>query len=112
MTTTQGQRQEKTQLVARVEKYKLEEEMAVLSSSVWMAMLYCLRKKGEYRMILWQGNGGGMVEPWQCEEMQKTNVEQTKICAYGKQLELKSGLKCSIMRALWTCSLELSTVEL
>ena len=45
MTTTQGQRQEKTQLVARVEKYKLEEEMAVLSSSVWMAMLYCLRKK-------------------------------------------------------------------
>ena len=112
MTTTQGQRQEKTQLTARVEKYKLEEEMAVLSSSVWMAMLYCLCEKGEYRMILWRGNGGGMVEPWQCQEMQKTNVEQTKIWAYGQQLELKSGLKCSIMRALWTCSLELNVVEL
>ena len=35
----------KVQLVARVEKYKLEQEMAVLSSSVWMAMLYCLCAK-------------------------------------------------------------------
>ena len=112
MTTTQGQRQEKTQFMARLEKYKLEEEMAVLSSSGWMAILYCLCAKGEYRMILWQGNGGGMVEPLQCEEMQKTNVEQTKIWAYGKQLELNSGLKCSIMRSLWTCSLELNAVEL
>ena len=34
-----------------------------------------------------------MVEPWQCEEMQKKNVEQTKIWAYGKQLELKKGLE-------------------
>ena len=98
--------------MARLEKYKLEEEMAVLSSSGWMAILYCLCEKGEYRMILWQGNGGGMVEPWQCEEMQKTNVEQTKIWAYGKQFELNSGLKCSIMRSLWTCSLELNAVEL
>ena len=53
-----------------------------------------------------------MVEPWQCEEMQKKNVEQSKIWAYGKQLELKSGLKCSIMRALCTFSLELNAVEL
>ena len=98
--------------MARVEKYKLEEEMTVLSSSGWMAIRYCLCEKGEYRMILWQGNGGGMVDPWQCEEMRKTNVEQTKIWAYGKQLELKSGLKCSIMRSLWTCSLELNAVEL
>ena len=44
-------------------------------------------------MFLWRGNGGGMVEPWQCEEMQKKNVEQTKIWAYGKQLELKKGLE-------------------
>ena len=44
-----------------MEKYKLE-EMAVLSSSVWMAMLYCLCDNGECRMILLRGNGGGMVE--------------------------------------------------
>ena len=49
-------------LMTRVEKYKLEEEMAVLSSSVWMAMLYCLCENGECRMILLRGNGGGMVE--------------------------------------------------
>ena len=41
-------------LMTRVEKYKLE-EMAVLCSSVWMAMLYCLCEKGEYRMILSRG---------------------------------------------------------
>ena len=38
--------------------------------------------------------------------------EQTNIRAYGKQLELKSGLKCSIMMALGTCSLGLNAVEL
>ena len=55
--TTQGQRQEKAMLMTRVEKYKLEEEMAVLSSSVWMAMLYCLCENGECRIILLRGNG-------------------------------------------------------
>ena len=60
--TTQGQRQEKEMLMTRVEKYKHEEEMAVLSSSVWMAMLYCLCENGECRMILPRGNNGGMVE--------------------------------------------------
>ena len=84
--------------MARVEKYKLEEEMAVLSSSVRMAMLYCLCEKGEYRMILWQGNGGGMVEPWQCEEMQKTNVEQTKnwleVLNYEGIVDLFLGAQC------------------
>ena len=49
-------------LMTRVEKFKLEEEMAVLSSSVWIAMLYCSCKNGEYRMILRRGKGGGMVE--------------------------------------------------
>ena len=50
---------------------------------------------------------------WRCEETQKgKNVEQTKIWAYGEQLEVKSGLKCSIMMASWTCSLELNAVEL
>ena len=32
--------------------------------------------------------------------------------AYGKQLEIKIGLKCSFMMALWTCSLGLNAVEL
>ena len=32
---------------------------------------------------------------WRCEETQKgTKVEQTKILAYGEQLQLKSGVKC------------------
>ena len=57
--TTPGQRQEKAILITRVEKYKLEEEMAALSSSVSMAMLYCLCENGECRMILLRGNGGG-----------------------------------------------------
>ena len=48
-------------LMTRVEKYKLEEEMAVLCSSVWIAMLYSSCKNGEYRMILWRGKGGSMV---------------------------------------------------
>ena len=60
--TTQGQRHEKAMLMTRVEKYKLEEEMAVLSSSVWMAMLYCLCENGECRMSLLRGNDGVMVE--------------------------------------------------
>ena len=42
MTMTQVQRQEKVMLVTRVEKYRLEVEMAVLCSSVWMAMACCL----------------------------------------------------------------------
>ena len=49
-------------LMTRVEKYKLEEEMAVLCSSVWIAMLYCSCKDGKYRMILRRGKGGSMVE--------------------------------------------------
>ena len=52
MTTTRGQRQEKAMLMTRVEKYRLEEEMAVFCSSVWMAMACCLCENGEYRMIL------------------------------------------------------------
>ena len=40
------------------------------------------------------------------------NVEQTKIRAYGEQLEIKSGLKCSFMMALLTCCLGLNAVEL
>ena len=48
-------------LMTRVEKYKLEEDMAVLCSSVWIPMLYSSCKNGEYRMILWRGKGGGMV---------------------------------------------------
>ena len=36
--------------------------MAVFSSSVWIAMLYCSCKNGENRMILRRGKGGGMVE--------------------------------------------------
>ena len=59
LMTTPGQRQEKAILITRVEKYKLEEEMAALSSSVSMAMLYCLCENGECRMILLRGNGGG-----------------------------------------------------
>ena len=40
MTTTQGQRQEKAMLMIRAEIYKLEEEMVVLSSAVWMTMVW------------------------------------------------------------------------
>ena len=36
MTTTQGLRQEKAMLMTRAEIYKLEEEMVVWGSSVWM----------------------------------------------------------------------------
>ena len=72
--TTQGQRQEKAMLMTRVEKYKLEEEMAVLSSSVWMAMLYCLCESGECRMILLQGNGGGMVELGDVKKCKKVKM--------------------------------------
>ena len=76
-------------------------------------MLYCLCENGECRMILLRGNGGGMVELDDVKKRKKgKNVEQTKIWAYGEQLELKSGLKCSIMMALWTCSLELNAVKL
>ena len=50
MTTTQVQRQEKALLMTRVEKYRLEDEMAVLCSSVWMAMVCCLCENGGYRM--------------------------------------------------------------
>ena len=75
-------------------------------------MLYCLCDNGECRMILLRGNGGGMVELDDVKKQKGKNVEQTKIWAYGEQLELKSGLKCSIMMASWTCSLELNAVEL
>ena len=50
MTTTQVERPEKVMLVTRVEKYRLEVEMAVLCSSVWMAMACCLCENGGYRM--------------------------------------------------------------
>ena len=56
-----------------MEKYKLE-EMAVLSSSVWMAMLYCLCESGECRMILLQGNGGGMVELGDVKKCKKVKM--------------------------------------
>ena len=91
MTTTQGQRQEKTQLVARVEKYKLEEEMAVLSSSVYLYFA-CAKKVntgcfyGEATVVAWLNLGN-------VKKCKKKNVEQTKIWAYGKQLELKKGLE-------------------
>ena len=73
--TTQGQRQEKAMLMTRVEKYKLEEEMAVLSSSVWMAMLYWLCENGECRMILLRGNGGGMVELGDVKKRKKVKMK-------------------------------------
>ena len=73
--TTQGQRQEKAMLMTRVEKYKLEEEMAVLSSSVWMAMLYCLCENGECRMIILRGNGGGMVELGDVKKRKKVKMK-------------------------------------
>ena len=73
--TTQGQRQEKAMLMTRVEKYKLEEEMAVLSSSVWMAMLYCFCENGECRMIILRGNGGGMVELGDVKKRKKVKMK-------------------------------------
>ena len=60
-------------LMTRVEKYKLEEEMAVLCSSVWMAMLYCLCEKGEYRMILSRGK----VAAW-LNLVMRTNTKRKK----------------------------------
>ena len=52
MMTTQGQRQEKAMLMTRAEIYKLEEEMVVLSSSVWMAMVcHRLNENGECSRI-------------------------------------------------------------
>ena len=60
-------------LMTRVEKYKLE-EMAVLSSSVWIAMLYCSCKNGEYRMILRQSKGGSRVELGDAKKHKKVKM--------------------------------------
>ena len=51
-----------------------------------------------------------MVELGDAKKQKGKNVEQTKILAYG--IEARGGLKCSIMMALWTCSLGLNAVEL
>ena len=83
-------------LMTRVEKYKLEEEMAVFCSSVWIAMLYSSCKNGKYRMILRRGKDNGMVELGDVKKQKGKNVGQTKVLAYGEQLELKSGLKCQL----------------
>ena len=58
-----------------------------------------------------------LVQKWRIQDdftarQRDKNEEQTKFRAYGEQLELKSGLKSSVMMALGTCTLGLSAVEL
>ena len=61
-------------LMTRVEKYKLEEEMAVLCSSVWIAMLYSSCKNGKYRTILRRGKDNGMVELGDAKKHKKVKM--------------------------------------